>query len=80
MPKYTVNRRYFSRRDGITFGPYAEGDVVELDPHDAEWLNRDSPGVVTEVAAGAAPAAAAERQAPAAPNRQHKGGRNRAGA
>jgi hypothetical protein len=79
MGMYTVNRRYFSRRDGINFGPYAEGDVVELDPADAEWLNRDSPGVVTEVAKPKAERAP-ERQAAPAPNRQHKGGRNRAGA
>lgn len=76
MARYTVNHSYRSFSDGKQHGPYEPGTVVELEPVDAEWVNRDSPGCLTEVAAAVEEPA---RQAPTAPNRQHKGGRNRAG-
>lgn len=46
--KYTVKHAYSSQRDGKRFGPWAKGDVVELDEHDAEWVLRDSPGSLEE--------------------------------
>lgn len=46
MPRYTVNHRYESRRDGRQWGPWVAGTVVDLSPADAAWLNADSPGVV----------------------------------
>lgn len=64
---YTVGHSYTARRDGHTFGPWAEGDQVDLTAEDAEWVNRDSPGTLT---------AAKREQAPVA-DRQHRGGRNR---
>lgn len=71
MPKYTVNHGYRAYSDGRTFGPFVEGETVELTEADAEWVNRDSPGCLTEVEAKP------ERQAAKTPDRQHKGGRNR---
>lgn len=79
MAKYTVNHAYRSFSDGVQYGPYEPGTVVELVAADAEWVNRDSPGCLTEVGTKPAKAEETERQAAAAPNRQHKGGRNRAG-
>jgi len=78
MAKYTVNHTYRSRRDGVDFGPYEPGAVVELDPADAEWVNRDSPGCLT---AGATVEIKVEPDAEivGALNRMHKGGRKRAG-
>lgn len=73
MPRYLVNWRYSAYRDGVTYGPYAEGDTVELSEADAAWIDRDSPGVL-------AAEKQAEREAKPTANRQHKGGRNRAGA
>lgn len=47
MARYTVAHGYFSIRDGITFGPWTAGESVELDPPDAQWIQRDSPGALT---------------------------------
>lgn len=74
MPRYTVAHRYTSQRDGQTFGPWEPGDEVELEQADAEWVNRDSPGAL---ALPAPPAKAAPRQAAPAPDRQHRGSKNR---
>lgn len=79
MPRYTVNHAYRAFSDGVQYGPYEQGTVVELVEADAEWVNRDSPGCLTPVGAKPAKAEEPERQASATPNRQHKGGRNRAG-
>jgi hypothetical protein len=80
LPKYTVNHAYRSFSDGVQYGPYEAGTVVELAETHAEWVNRDSPGCLTEAAKPTKPKAEEpERQAAATPNRQHKGGRNRAG-
>lgn len=82
MGRYTVVRRYRSFTDGRWFGPFEPGAVVELSTADAEWVNRDSPGTLTpfvEPQPEPTPTPEPERQAPATPNRQHKGGRNRAG-
>lgn len=32
-----------------TFGPWNEGDFIELDPVEAGWVNHDSPGTLEEV-------------------------------
>lgn len=72
MPAYTVNHGYRSYRDGIQYGPYEAGTVIELTEADAEWLNRDSPGALTPVTAEP------EREARPAVNRQHKPTANRA--
>ena len=54
MPRYQMQWRY--RSNG--FGPWGEGDEVELQAEDAAFINRDSPGVLVEVD----PAAAAARK------------------
>ena len=83
MAAFTVQHRYAAFRDGQQVGPWAKGDRVELEQADADWVNRDSPGCL--LAAGgiikSAPADGdePERQKPPGPNRQHRGGRNRAG-
>lgn len=77
MPRYTVQQRYFARRDGKTFGPWSPDDenpVVELPDADAEWVNRDAPGTLKPLRSGGAKAASAP---PA--DRQHRGGSNRGG-
>jgi hypothetical protein len=71
MARYTIGHAYRSSRDGVAFGPWEAGEKVELDAADAEWLERDSPGVL--VAEPEAPA----RQAAAKADRQARGGRNR---
>lgn len=72
MARYTTNHAYKSHRDGQQFGPWAAGETVDLDPDDAAWVDRDSPGCLT--ADGDA-----ERQKPAGRDRQHRGGSNRSG-
>lgn len=80
MPKYTVNHAYRSFRDGVQYGPYEPGTVVELTDTDAEWVNRDSPGCLTEADGKPVKAAQVEpEQAPAPETRPLKGGRNRRG-
>lgn len=91
MPEYLVQHAYRSARDGAEFGPWKAGEIVELTDADAEWLNRDSPGVVA-VPKPAAPAVelepapkpeadelveSVERQQPPVRDRQARGGRNR---
>lgn len=72
--RYRLNHDYAASRDGRTFGPWAKGDEIELDdPADAEWVERDSPGALTEVK----PKDGGERQQQPAADRQHRGGRNR---
>ena len=70
MPLYKVHHAYRSRRDGVDYGPYEPGSTVDLEPADAEWVNRDSPGCLTRVRAEPA-------QPPAHETRPHRGGRNR---
>lgn len=48
MATYEFQGNYESFRDGRRFGPWTEGDIVQLDPADAEWIERDSPGVLAE--------------------------------
>lgn len=43
--RYHVNHRYSSS----TYGPWVEGDHVELDEHEAAWVNHDSEGTLTKV-------------------------------
>lgn len=50
MPRYTVTQNYSAERAAASvtqFGPWAEGDEVELDEPDAEWVNTDSVGTLT---------------------------------
>ena len=47
MPRYRVGHSYSSRCDGVTYGPWAQGEEVELDVTAAAWVNRDSPGTLT---------------------------------
>lgn len=84
---YTVNRKYTARRDGALLGPWDAGQEVDLADELAEWVNRDSPGVLTPASRPKAKPAAApepvaeddgERAQKPVPNRQHRGGRNRA--
>lgn len=46
MPTYKLNHAYESYRDGVRFGPWQAGEVVNLDVDDAEWVERDSPGAL----------------------------------
>lgn len=82
MPTYAVNHRYSAFRDGAQFGPYEPGTFVELSEADAEWVNRDSPGTLTEKVAidVVGDDAVIGSEVVGAANRQHKGGRKRAGA
>lgn len=48
MARFVVAHRYASRRDGQQFA-WTGGEVVELDDADAEWVNRDSPGVLSPI-------------------------------
>ncbi|MEO3923006.1 hypothetical protein ABGB07_03870 [Micromonosporaceae bacterium B7E4] len=74
MTAYQVNHAYTARKDGRTLGPWVKGDTVDVDPADAEWVERDSPGALSEVKPKPS-----ERQKPAGPDRQHRGGANRSG-
>jgi len=73
MPGYAVNHRYGSKRDGQLFGPWEADTSVDLTEADAEWVNRDSPGTLTPLE----PGVEADGEAPAAKDRQHRGGRKR---
>lgn len=42
MARYRVMHRYASS----TFGPWVEGDHVELDAEEAAWVNHDSKGTL----------------------------------
>lgn len=75
MAEYVVAHAYSSWRDGRQFGPWQAGDVVDLEPEDAEWVCRDSPGALAAVAEQAAEEP--EREKPAGRDRQARGGRNR---
>jgi hypothetical protein len=41
-----VARDYRAVDNGVVFGPWVEGDVVEVDDDRAAWMNRDSPGTL----------------------------------
>jgi hypothetical protein len=45
MAKYIIQWNYGSGQ----VGPYLKGDVVEVEDELAEWMNRDSPGVLKPV-------------------------------
>lgn len=82
MATYAVNHHYRSFRDGVQYGPYEPGTFVQLDEVDAEWVNRDSPGTLTERATidVVDTDAVVDGEAVGTINRMHKGGRKRAGA
>lgn len=48
MGAYRLTGHYFAVDNGERFGPWEEGEVVDLEPDRAEWINRDSPGVLVE--------------------------------
>jgi hypothetical protein len=73
MPRYRVNHRYSSYRDGRRFGPWEAGETVELEEADAAWVNRDSGGCLEADQPKPEPA----RQQPKTADRQHRGGANR---
>lgn len=85
MTAYTVRHNYSSFRDGQQFGPWTAGTRIELEPADADWVNRDSPGCLEleEPPAVGDPdeeppaPAPKERAAKPSPDRQHRGGANR---
>lgn len=72
MGEYLVSRRYQADR----LGPWAEGDIVELDDETAAQVERDSEGVLLTLEAGG-DAGEARRQSPRK-DRASKGKRNRA--
>lgn len=41
MARYRVPHRYSSESNGVTYGPWEEGQEVELDDAQAAWLIRD---------------------------------------
>lgn len=46
MPIYKLTRSYEAYSDGVRYGPWQAGDTVVLDERSAEWVNRDSSGVL----------------------------------
>jgi hypothetical protein len=82
MPNFTVRHNYRSFRDGQQFGPWVEGDQVQLTEADAEWLERDSPGLLVAAAKPKAEPEPAPKPAgakPPAADRQARPARNRSG-
>lgn len=73
MKLYEIQHAYRSFCDGQHYGPWEKGEVVELDDETAEWLERDSPGVLKPAKAPAK----SERAKPPTADRQHRGGTNR---
>jgi hypothetical protein len=45
MARYEVAHNYRSN----DYGPFEKGTQIELDPAEATWINRDSPGTLVEV-------------------------------
>jgi len=86
MPRYLVNHHYGSMRDGKQWGPWQAGLVIDLSPADVEWLNTDSPGVLSlEVEPDSEPEPPAAKPVEPKPsakepqkNRLSGGGHNRA--
>ena len=71
--KYRVNWNYHSSLcDAWQLGRLEAGGTVDLEPTQAEAINGDSPGVLSE------DAPAPKRKAKAASNRKAKGATNRA--
>jgi hypothetical protein len=78
MAQYRVNHRYASFRDGRGFGPFDPDTVIELDEADAEWINRDSPGTLDDIAADTEESGVdPDGEAEPVKDRAHKGGRTR---
>lgn len=46
MSLYVVQSRYYAEDNGRHFGPWETGTVVDLEPDDAERINRDSAGTL----------------------------------
>jgi pyruvate/2-oxoglutarate dehydrogenase complex dihydrolipoamide acyltransferase (E2) component len=44
VTSYKAQWRYRSN-----LGAFAEGDVIRIEPEEAEWFNRDSPGVLVPI-------------------------------
>jgi len=49
MGRYIVKRRYSARGPRAQLGPWPIGVEVDMSTEDAEWVNRDSPGVLEPV-------------------------------
>lgn len=47
--KYTVQHAYDAFTDGRRFGPWVDGDEVDLEEAEAAWVNRDSEGTLVAV-------------------------------
>lgn len=45
MARYEVQHAYRSN----DYGPFEKGTQIELDPAEAGWINKDSPGTLAEV-------------------------------
>lgn len=71
MPRYVVQHSYHSSADGQQWGPWEEGQEIELDEDRAEWVERDSAGTLKPVAAKET------KPKPPTADRQHRGGANR---
>lgn len=79
MPGYEVVHAYGSWRDGRQFGPWQAGEVVDLEPEDADWVCRDSPGALVAVSGQVAEEPEPEREKSTGRDRQARQGRNRSG-
>jgi hypothetical protein len=55
--KYTVQHDYDAYTDGRRYGPWVEGDEVDLEPEQADWVNSDSAGTLKPADAQARAAA-----------------------
>lgn len=85
MPRYIVQHRYASMRDGDRWGPWDAGQPIDLSEADAAWVNTDSPGCLAlpepepepEPPTDEDPEPQPERQQTTTVNRQHRSGRTR---
>lgn len=55
MAQYKVLQRYAASSDGKRYGPWVEGDTIDLDDDEAAWVNRDAPNTLAKPAAKKAP-------------------------
>lgn len=83
MPRYTIQRSYASAHNTKVYGPWEAGEVIELEQHIAEWVDRDSPGVLAPVvdepeeSETSEPPVAETRQRKPSRDRQYRTGQNR---
>ncbi len=77
MAVYTVAHKYRCTTDGRSYGPWVPGEKVDLTPVEAEWLERDSPGVLEPLVRQEKQTA--NRQDRPTANRQLRSGKDRGG-